>query len=167
MRLWELTDELRNLQQAVETVERPEELQPFLDCLAECREETISKVDGIACLINDLEHRAEAAEAERQRLSKVQRHYQNNADRLREYVQGCLQAANIERVSGPRFAVSVCRCPPSVQVIDENKVPVEFIRRHTETSIDKAGILELWREGVFLDIPGVKIVDDKKRLAIK
>ena len=147
MRLWELTDELRNLQQACDTVERPEELQPFLNALADCKEETISKIDGIAALINDLEHRQDAAEQEQKRLLGVALHYKRKAEWLREYVQRCLAGAGVEKVSGPRFTVSLAKCPASVKVLDERIVPAQYLKRHTETSVDKAGILERWKAG--------------------
>src|SRR3990167_10777530 len=154
MRLWELTDELRNLQQACDTVERPEELQPFLDCLQECKEETISKGGGIAALINDLEHRQAAAEQEQRRLLGVVLHYKRKAEWLREYVQRCLAGAGIEKVSGPRFTVSLAKCPASVKVLDERIVPAQFKRRKVEDFLDKAGILEFWKSNDGAFIPG-------------
>lgn len=167
MKLWELTAELSDLQRACDTVERPEELQPFLDCLADCKEETIQKIDGIAALINDLEHRAEAATCEQKRLLGVALHYQKKAAWLREYVQRCLQGAGIEKVSGTRFVVALHRCPASVKVLDESIVPAQFQRRRTENFLDKAGILEFWKTNEGAHVPGVQIVNDKKRLSIK
>lgn len=164
MKLYQLSDAYRAISDLLEEDDTDGALEQQL---AAVEGQLVEKVDSIAALIAYCDHAAACAAAEKHRLSQREDFYENKAQRLRDYVQRCLSESGCNKVAGPRFTVSLRACPPSVRVIDEYSIPVEFWRVIPERKeVNKVAILQAFKQGGEV-VAGVDIVDDKQTLSIR
>jgi hypothetical protein len=75
-----------------------------------------------------------------------------------------MQLLGTDEVHGLEYSVKVQKNPPKVNILDEAKIPGEFIVTETKTSINKREILDAMKDG--RDVPGCEI-QRTTRLAIK
>lgn len=165
MRLYELSDAYRAIQELLESGDcDQQELEGRLAIIEGSIQE---KVDSLAAVHAHLERQAEAAKAEKQRLAKREERYARDAARLEAWLQRFLEETGQQKVTGQRFTVSLKRCPPSVRVLSEHDVPLEFIRVVPEKrEVDKRAVLDFFGQGGEIP-PGVDIIVDRQTLNIK
>ena len=164
MKLYELSDQYRMLQELLEHGECDQELERRLAIL---EGDIRDKVDSLAAVRCHLIQQASAAQQEQNRLAKRESHYRREAERLESWLQQFLEQTGTKKVTGPRFTVSLRMCPPSVRVLSERDVPLEFLRVIPEQrQIDKRAVLDFFSKGGEIP-PGVDIVTDKQTLAIR
>ncbi len=120
------------------------------------------KAENIAKLIKSLEYEAEILKSEKQRLEAKMKNKEAKIDWLKQYLRGQMQKAGKERIKTPLFNISIQNNPPAVEVIDEEKIPVYYIRYKAE--IDKKAILAALKEGK--EVPGA-ILKQEKGLRIR
>lgn len=81
------------------------------------------------------------------------------AERMDEYMLERARANGGKIAAGP-ITVKVRKCPPSVQVLDEGKIPEGFWREKVERSIDKDEIKRVLKSGG--KVPGAALVVNEK-----
>lgn len=84
---------------------------------------------------------------------------------LKNYVLESMQAAGIAKIDHEWFRLSLAKCPDSVDVFDESLMPDSFLVPVTTLKVDKNAIKDALTAGI--EVPGCRLVNDKKRLAIK
>lgn len=165
-KLYDLSEEYRTIQLLLESGDCDQE---ELEARLERVEGTIhERMEGLACLVRELEISALAAKDEAARLAKRADSFARNADRLKAWMQRYLEDTGMEKpIKGTRFTVGLNRCPPSVRVLDERAIPEPFWRVVPQTkTIDKRAILEAYQRGGEI-VDGTDIVTDKKTLSIR
>lgn len=130
-----------------ETGEVNEEMANAVDELKVARKE---KLEGIGCYIKNLFAEVEAIKEEADNLRKRAKVMENRAERLREYVANSLLASHETKFEGVRVAYSFRRSE-SVEVLDLEKVPSEYLKTKTEVSADKVAIKKVLKEGNTID----------------
>jgi hypothetical protein len=88
----------------------------------------VEKRDRVAEFIRFCESMAELAKAEAKRLRARQKHFEAAAERVSSMVLHVLDWLGAEKLEGRTSTLKKRKCPPSVNVIDEQKIPAEYKR---------------------------------------
>src|ERR1700693_2415038 len=86
------------------------------------------KRDRVADFIHFCEAMAELAKAEVKRLQARQKHFEATAERVSSMVLRVLDWLRVTQLEGQTTTWKNRKCPPSVNVIDEQKIPAEYKR---------------------------------------
>jgi len=127
----------------------------------------LTKVENIGHLILGWENDSVPAEkAEIDRLSNAKRILENRISWLKEYTLGCMVDNNEPELVFPLVSIKIASNPPSVVVLDEQKIPAEFIRIKEIHEVNKTDIMAGYKEtGIIPN--GVMIETTRKKLVIK
>ena len=98
------------------------------EALAAYLEGAVEKRDRVAEFIRFCEGMAELAKAEVKRLQARQKHFEVAAERVSSMVLRVLDWLGAEKLEGRTNTMKKRKCPPSVNVIDEQKIPAEYKR---------------------------------------
>ena len=71
---------------------------------------------------------AELAKSEVKRLQARQKHFEATAERVSNMVLHVLDWLGVKKLEGRTNTLKKRKCPPSVNVIDEQKIPAEYKR---------------------------------------
>jgi predicted metal-binding protein len=80
----------------------------------------------VADFIHFCEGMAELAKAEGKRLQARQKHFEATAERVSAMVLRVLDYLGVKKLEGRTNTLKKRKCPPSVRIIDEAKVPAEY-----------------------------------------
>ena len=116
MNLYTLTD---NYLRVLELAENGDDLTDTLEALEDAIED---KAENTAKVIKQLEANASMLDNEINRLTERKKASDNNAKRLKVYLQEQLEKVGTDKIKGPRFTVAIQNNPPSVRVTDESKL---------------------------------------------
>jgi hypothetical protein len=86
------------------------------------------KRDRVAEFIHFCEAMAELAKVEVKRLQARQKHFEATAERVSCMVLRVLDWLGVKKLEGRTNTLKKRKCPPSVNVIDEQKIPAEYKR---------------------------------------
>lgn len=140
MKLYELTGEYAQLLQLAEDGEDVAASLAALDDAVE------AKGAGLARVRAGLLAEANALRVEEKRLAERRKAIEANAERVDDYVRGCMLRAGITSIKGGSFSISLREGPGRVEVDDVDALPVEYVRVKTERSADKVAILRAYKE---------------------
>lgn len=137
--LFELTDQLATLLGMLDDSdgEVDEVMEAELDAVGA---DVNAKVDGIARLITELKHGAQALEAEAERLAKRAGQKYNAIDRLKAYIKRCLTESGIRKVTTDYWTVFIKNnSRPTIKWTGQAwEAPEEFQRTKIEIDGDAA-----------------------------
>ena len=154
MKLYELA---QNYAQLLEMVEEMES-DALVDTLESLQEAIEDKAENIAKLIKNLEADAKIIKEEEKRLAERRQSIEKKIERLKQYLQEQLEVAGLQKVKRPTITVSIQNNPPSVDVIDETAIPIDFLIPQAP-KVDKKSILERLKKGE--SVPGVTLKQTK------
>jgi hypothetical protein len=97
----------------------------------------LEKRDRVAEFIQYCEWMAELAKAEIKRLQGRQKHFEGTADRVSAMVLRVLDFLGAKKLEGRTHTLSKRKCPPSVRIDDETRVPSEFKRITVTLRLDE------------------------------
>lgn len=158
-KLYEINAELERLwEQAVdpETGEVNDDLDAQIEALQMERDQ---KVEYIALMIKNELSDADAIKTEKDKLAERERVKRNKAARLKAYLEWALDG---EKFQTPRVNISY-RSTSSVEVVNINKVPPEFLRLK-DPEVDKTAVKAALKEGQ--EVPGCELLA-KRSMTIK
>ena len=127
----QLAERLANMDLDAETVADTIEASGLTD-------EIQQKAQGVLMVAKTTEQYVPAIEAEIARLQALKKRHERIAAGLRDYLKLNMEAAQIQRIQCPLFAISIRTNPASVEVFDEAQVPKELLR--VAYSVDKTAI---------------------------
>lgn len=119
-----------------------------IECLLE------DKVEACACVYKEYMADADAIAAERKRLAARERATRNRAERLRAYIQSCMESCDVRKVETSKARVSTRRSR-SVEVTDADRLPPTYMRVKAEP--DKTAIRKALAGGG--EVPGARMVE--------
>lgn len=139
MHLYEITSDYRNLLARVDDEDGvlDETLEADLDAIAG---DLATKTDACAVIMAELDADAAALKAEEQRLARRRKAVEANRERLANYVVRCLAGADIRKVQGARFTVSLRASESVVVDCDPTHLPEALRREKLVVEPDKAAI---------------------------
>lgn len=150
--LWAITDELSEVGALI--AEAGGELSPELEARLDAAEGAFEdKVERVVLYIRHVQLLADNAKAERDRLAKIQKYWESQAEGLKNrYLLGALARAGVKRVETERARVRVQKSGPSIEYHgDLSALPESFVRVVPETKVlDRSALLEVARAGLTL-----------------
>lgn len=168
--LYELTAEWERLLDFLEA--NPE--ADITDTLDAIDGDVKDKLRAIHHVLEDIDLDVMKLDAAIKRRQDRKRVLQNRQERLREYVLRCMDRLGIAKVEDAFGSLRVQNNPPSVDILDANRIPSNFIRanlslplndvpeellHHAKREPDKAAILKAFKDG--WDVPGAQVVQKR------
>ena len=123
------------------------------------------KAQNVVMFARDLQATAAAIKDAEEQMAKRRKAIENRAKHLLEYVQGCMETAEVQRIECPHFRLAIQAKPPSVDVYEPGLLPVEYMRKPEPPppAPDKTAIAAAIKAGK--EVPGARLVQGT-RLAI-
>lgn len=138
LRLYELT---RQYEQLLGLAEEEEIATQVLEDTLEALEETIYlKVENTAKVIKNLEAELIGFQTEIRRLTKRKQTLEKMIKRLKLYLQEEMERMTLNKVNGELFNVRIQNNPPSVVVMDIDKLSAYYLPQ--EPKLDKETLLK-------------------------
>ncbi len=157
MKLYELTQNFKNLEEVLNNTEDNDIKELILNSMGEVSCDLSTKVENIVKLIRNLQADAEAVKTEEQRLYKLRKQKEKQVEGLQKYLFDCISPLEKREIKGGIFTVSVKKNPPKVVIDDINVVPNKFIVN--VPSADKKALKEALKEGK--KINGARLVQEE------
>ena len=158
MNLYELSSDLI----ALNDIESVEDLEVIREII---KQEIQNKSTGIVAVVRNLESNIAAIDTEIKRLQELKKLKQNNITRLKEYTKECMNIQGIKKLETSLGNISIRKTPASVKILDETKIPSEYLNVKQVTSIDKKTLLDDLKDGLILE--GIAELSQGTSLTIK
>ena len=162
--LYELSQDYR---QALDTLTDPDNDLPaevIADTLEGLQGSLEDKAVNVTKFFKNLEATAEAIKQAEQRMSQRRKAIEHRVASLKDYLKTNMEACGITRIESPWFVLSIAKNPATVEIMDEDTIPDDFVEIVTTRKIDKAGIKQAIESGT--DVPGA-VLTRGTRLAIR
>lgn len=158
MKLYELANEYEVLIGMLADACTDEEIQAAHDTLEGIEGELKIKIENCAKVLKQLEGQAAVAKAESERLGKRASVITNSVSRLKDYMQRCMESAEVRKIEGELFTVAIQKNPPHLEgpaVEEPEKLPDEYQVVKTTVAADKKKLLEDVKSGKVVDGVGL------------
>ena len=137
------------------------------ETLANIKDEIEDKVSSIGKLVLEMKSDIESVKAEEDRLARRRSGFASKMEWLKLYLLAEMLSTNTLKVKKDVISVSVQSNPPSVELIDLELVPEQYIRVIPEQQEpDKKAIIEQFKDTGEI-VPGINIITDKKFVSIR
>lgn len=113
------------------------------------------KAIAVASYIKNMEAERAAIDEAKKAMADRERRHKKRIEDLEGYLLSNMQRCGIDKISCPYFEIKMKKCPPSVDIQDENALPSEYIRTKVEHMPDKVKMKEEMMAGVI--IPGASL----------
>lgn len=124
MKLYEITGEILELLTMAEDLELDQKM--IRDTMEGLDFEFEEKAEAYAKIIKTMEMDITGLDTEIQRMTKKKATIKNNIDRLKRSLEGAMIATGKRKFKTPLFGFGIQKNPPSLNVLDETKIPAEF-----------------------------------------
>lgn len=161
MKLYEIADNYKNLLELLDSGEVDKNLVE--EALSLVEEDIKDKVNSICKIIKENELLVSNIDEEIKRLQQLKKTKNNNISLLKDYLSSELQRMNIKKIDSGIFKVSF-RKSTSVNILDEDMIPEEYISETIVKKISKADILKELKQGV--KIEGATL-EEKQNIQLK
>lgn len=105
------------------------------------------KADAYAKVIRTLECDAESVDSEIKRLTDKKKRIQNNIGSMKRSLERTMIELGKKKIKTPLFGFNIQKNPPSVNILDESKVPDNFRIKQPDEIDRKSIIAELKESG--------------------
>lgn len=156
--LYEITDELSKILESIEDSEG--EATDYT--LAELEQLNISlfeKINNISKFVKNLSAKVKMYKDAEQELKKKRQATENKIEWLKAYIMENMKKAEINKVEGDLFTTKIQNSPPSVNILNEEEIPKDYIEIVTQKKINKKAILTLLKSGE--EVAGAEIIQNK------
>lgn len=151
MKLYELNQQYNQLLEMADDLD-PQVLKDTLESIKGSIED---KAENTAKLIRSWEAEVKAIKEEEKRLAERRKSLEKRVDNTKAYLFEQMEIAGMEKVKRPTVSVSIANNPPSVQVIDPEKIPSLFMIDQ-DPVIDKKALLTALKNGAEIDGCAIK-----------
>ena len=141
--LYELTDQMLTLLELMADPDVDE--QVIKDTMEAIELELEDKAEGYAKVDRNLKTLEDGLDAEIKRLERKKTTIRNNRERIKRRLEEAMKATGKLNFKTPLFSFSIQKNSPSVKILDEAKVPDEFLVKH-EPTVDKKGLIAYIKE---------------------
>ena len=124
MKLYEITGEILELLMMAEDSDLDQKM--IQDTMEGLDFEFEEKAEAYAKVVKTLEMDIAGLDEEIQRMTKRKATIKNNIDRLKRSLEGAMIATGKRKFKTPLFGFGIQKNPPSLNILDESKVPAEF-----------------------------------------
>ena len=162
MQLYEITENLKQINQMLEDGVSLEELK---DALADVDEAFEEKANGILFLIRNMESNIDAIKLEEARLASRKKSMEKQIESVKEYLINNMVATGKTKLDNGIIKASYIKPKPMLNLIDESIVPDNYKTPKVTIALDKASMLADLKNGIEID--GASIGESKAGLSIK
>lgn len=134
--------------------------------LAELQDMIFKKTDRTISFINHLDARNNELEKYLEDISERIRVNNNKRESLLKYIDNVMTMRDQEELKGDLYSIKKRKKALLVNITDESKIPVEFVKVKETVSIDKAAISKLLKSGEVIEGAELK-ESDKQSFIIK
>lgn len=137
-RLWELSEEIRELETAISAIaddetldeeKREDKLQKMFATWLDTGESFKQKAEQVARYIRHQEALAEARKQEARRIRELASQAENQAGRLRKYLTSQMLLSGVNRIEGVSTKISIRKKQPQVLLnVLAEELPAEYVR---------------------------------------
>lgn len=137
-RLWELSDEIQQLEDAIaliqedETIsdeERESKLEETFNRWLETGESFKVKAEKVAAYIRHQEALTKARKEEAKKIQSLAKEAENQADRLRKYLTAQMIRSNVKRIDGVTVKIGLRKKQPRVLLnVSSEELPAEYVK---------------------------------------
>lgn len=113
------------------------------------------KAIALASFIKNMDAERAAIESAKKEMADRERRFKKRIEDLEGYLLSNMQRCGIDKISCAYFEIKLKKCPVSVDIEDESKLPPEYMRIKTEELPDKIKMKEEMMAGVI--IPGASL----------
>ncbi|AMA10730.1 siphovirus Gp157 family protein [Picosynechococcus sp. PCC 73109] len=146
--LFEITTDIRLLEELLENANDQDQEQTILDFLADSQTNLQEKVDNYVELIQELQARATARKERAKQLQELARSDENKARRLKTLLQTHLQSLEIKRLDTPRHRITLANNGGKAPLILREDLNVEALpQRFQKIELDTTAIREAIEAG--------------------
>jgi len=160
MKLYEISNEYQNVLQEAVNEETGEISEQALMRLDEISSDFNKKGIAIASYIENIEAEEKAIDAAIDRMERRKKQLKNQVQFLTNYLQTNMERCDIKEISCPYFVIKLKKCPQSVDIIDENIIPIDYKKVKEIISLDKLKIKEEILLGVH--VPGATLKQNNR-----
>lgn len=143
MKLYEITGGILELLTMAEDLELDQKM--IRDTMEGLDFEFEEKAESYAKIIKTLEMDITGLDTEIQRMTKKKATIKNNIDRLKRSLEGAMIATGKRKFKTALFGFGIQKNPPSLNVLDESKIPDEFWIEQ-QPKLDKKAVLAFVKE---------------------
>jgi hypothetical protein len=147
IRLWELSNEIQQLENAIDLISEDEtltsddreiKLQETFERWLETGESFKTKAEQVAAYIRHQEALAEARKAESRRIRVLAEQAENSATRLRHYLTAEMVRSGVDRIDGVTTKISLRKKQPRVLLnVDPSELPIDYVKVTYEPKLTK------------------------------
>lgn len=137
-----------------------EVLQDTAQAISGTREE---KFDGLAYVIESDQKEIEWLKDKIQKLQKELKARKNHEANLKDYMIYALEDAGVKQLQTGNHLLKTRKGQPSVNVVDESKVPAQYIVHTESMRVDKKTLRDVLKQN---EVPGVEL-QQKRSVTIK
>ncbi len=159
MKLYEISNELQNVFENIS--EDGDVTQDQLDLIDNLNQSFEEKAVSVAAYIKNLEAESKMIDEAVIEMTKRRRRIDRNAEDLVDYLRCHLIQNSINEIkTSPYFKIKLKKCPPSVEVFNEEEIPAEYWHERVTKVLSKRNLLDDLKEGQ--EIPGAYIKNNIK-----
>lgn len=143
MTLFELTGQWLELCELAQ--EEPLYTETINNTLAGIEMEIEEKADGYAKIITELKEREEALDRQQKLFAEKKARVHENIKKMMKSLEDSMIATGKEKFRTDLFSFNIQKNAPSLNILDETKIPDDFWKR-SEPTIDKKGLISWVKE---------------------
>lgn len=164
MNLYQITTELKNtLDQIAENEgELSEDTESSLDVLSQ---ELLRKTDGVCEWIKSQTDYLGLIRSRIDELKTLKENKERKIERFNQYVIDCLDRLGEVSIEGEFSKIQIRKPSTKVEIIDENEIPLEYVKSKTTITIDKASIAKKLKAGE--KVPGARLTLGERKPSYK
>lgn len=162
MNLYELSDAMRQVQEAAES---GADEHTVAEALEQLSGEFRDKAQGVAYVIKNLSASAGTIDDEIKRLQDRKSSLNKKVDRLKQYLIDNMRAEGLSSVDDGILRATVSKPRPVAVINDDLVIPDSYMRIKTDVAVDKKLLLDDLKSGK--EVPGAKLGESKPSLTIK
>lgn len=147
MKLFELT---ANYMQVLHLIEEGADFELYENTLESIQEGINDKAENIAKLIKSIEGDVLVLKAEEKRLNERRTSLESQVKQLKEYLHHNLEICGVKKVKGQLFTIGIQKNPPSVNVLDETKIPKSYFIPQPD-KLDRKSLIEAFKNGELIE----------------
>lgn len=125
-----------------------------------------NKSSNIIGYIKNSESLLEAMKTEEKRLSDMRKQGEKKLDKFYQYVKENMERLGLVEIPTELGKLKITKNPMSIEIENEDEIPLEFKKEVITTQIDKTAIKNHFKDTGEL-VPGIRIIDNKTSLRIK
>jgi hypothetical protein len=162
MQLYEITENLKQINEMIDQGADPDQLQ---DALGDVNEAFEEKAKHILFVMRNLQGSIELCKSEEKRLSENRKAMENQLAGIKEYLILNMKESGITKVDNGVLKASYVKPKPMLVLSNEDSIPDEYKKIKVSSAIDKKMLLDALKDGG--EVEGAEIGESKPSLMIK